>query len=280
MPPGPRRKPRKSPRRESPSEIYLVSREAAREIDRLASAEFSMPSILLMENAARHVADVALDMMEDIAEPRVLVVCGPGNNGGDGLAIARHLFNAGLDVVITLLEPEKTLKGDAAINAEVARKFGIPMHELGASPGETLALLAHDASRARPRDGFDLVIDALFGTGLARALAGRARNAVEAIRALRAMGSTVLAVDIPSGLESDTGEVLGAAVEADATVTFLGLKPGMLSLSAQRHLGEVIIADIGAPRTLLERLGTRLPHGRSEDEPENQDEPPEPPRRR
>ncbi len=280
MPPEPRKPRRKSPRREGPAEIYLVSREAAREIDRLACVEFSMPSILLMENAARHAADVALELVEEVTEPRVLVVCGPGNNGGDGLAMARHLSNAGLRVEIALLEPEAALKGDAAINAEIARKCGIPTHELGASPGETLALLAHDNARGRARDGFELVVDALFGTGLTRALTGRARNSVEAIRALRDMGAVVLAVDIPSGLDCETGEVLGAAVEADATVTFLGLKPGMLSLSAQRHLGEVVIADIGAPRALVERLGRRLPRGHSAGEAESSNEPPEAPRRR
>lgn len=236
--------------RESPAPL-VFSRAALREVDARAERDFGLPSILLMENASRHVADVALDGLERVHEPRVLIFAGPGNNGGDGLAIARHLHNAQLRVAVVLAgEPTAS---DAVVHARAARAMGVPL--VLATSG--VAPAVNRAGRALGR--IDLVIDALFGTGLTRPPTGRAAELIQKIVHLRQAEAPVLSVDIPSGLDADTGEPLGAAVQADVTVSFVGLKKGFLSVAAQPYLGEVLIADIGAPRELVESLGEPLP---------------------
>jgi len=233
--------------------LFIMDRDAIREIDRLAVAEFGVPSILLMENAARHVSDVALEWVEEIDRPRVLVVCGHGHNGGDGLAVARHLSNAGLDVSLALTEPEERFVGDAAVHYRVARRMGLPMHTLDRRDARG------DLKRmGELRGGMHLVVDAVLGTGLDRPVVGHLGATIDGITALREAGAIVLAVDLPSGMDADTGEALGRAVMAEVTVTFVGLKPGFLTPSGRLHVGEVVVADIGAPRGLIERLGKKL----------------------
>lgn len=240
-------------------EVYVFDRASVRRVDRLAIERFGIPGIVLMENAARNAADVALELVEEIAKPRVVIVCGSGNNGGDGFAMARHLSNAGIEVAVATLTPVQDLKGDAAINARAAAAMGVGMVALRGDVGGKIARLAR---------GAHLVVDAIFGTGLDRAVAGKYLDAIRAInrwrerpqgRGMRRAG--VLALDIPSGLDCDTGRALGdstGVVRADVTVTFAGLKRGFLSPSAWEFLGEVVVADIGAPRELLRELGTRL----------------------
>ncbi len=232
--------------------VYVLGREALRELDRRAIEEYGLPGVVLMENAARHGADVAIDGLEGVADPAVLVVCGPGNNGGDGLAMARHLHNAGMRVGV-LLCGEPAPGTDAAINLRVTRAMKIPLRgaTLAGATGELDRLLGE---LGRP----DLVVDALFGSGLTRAIEGHLAAVVERINALGEAGSAVLSVDCPSGMDVDTGERPGACVAADVTVTFAGLKPGFLSLEAQEFLGDVVIGDIGAPGELLRELGQRL----------------------
>lgn len=252
--------------------MYLLNRESSRAIDRLAVEEFGVPSIVLMENASRHVADVALDQLEDVDDPTILIVCGPGNNGGDGLAASRHLSNAGVRTTIALAADPARLSGDAAVHLAVVRRMGLPIREIG--PGAaTLDAFA----------GSHLIIDALFGTGLDRAVQHAQADVIRAMNSARGAGASVLSVDLPSGLDADSGKTLGVAVHADVTVTFCGLKPCFLSLEGQALVGEVVVADIGAPRALLERLGKRLPPfgtGRRLAELRGHMRPPPPPRRR
>ena len=180
----------------------------------------------LMEAAGRAVADAVRARM-----PRgtALVLCGPGNNGGDGFVAARCLREAGWPVRVALLGDKAQLKGDAALNAG---RWGDAIEPLGA---EGLA-------------GVAVVVDALFGAGLARPLEGAARAVVEA---MEARGIPVVAVDVPSGLHGDTGEVLGAAPRAAVTVTFFRMKPGHLLLPGRLFCGETLVADIGIPATVL-----------------------------
>jgi len=225
-----------------------------------------------MENASRHVADIALDHLEELDDPSILIVCGPGNNGGDGLASARHLSNAGVRVTIALASEPGKLSEDAGMHLNIVRRMGLPIREI--SPG---------AATADAFAGSHLIIDALFGTGLDRPVQAAFADVIRAINAARAAGASVLAVDLPSGLDSDSGKALGVAVQADVTVTFCGLKPCFLSLEGQSLVGEVVVADIGAPRALLERLGKRLPPlgtGRRLAELRGHMRPPPPPRRR
>jgi len=250
--------PRTASREEPP--VYVLTREAARELDRLALCEFGLPTLLLMENAARNAADIALDGLEGIASPRVIIIAGPGNNGGDGLAMARHLHNAGLNIFIILAARPKPGSA-AALHLNVCERIGLHIHEASASSPETLIPAA-----AIALGGCDLIIDAMIGTGLARPLEGTMAALAAAINtfASRGKGCDVLSLDCPSGMDCETGEaattasVTGAAVRASVTVSFAGLKPGFLTLAAQTLLGEVVVADIGVPRALLERLGTRI----------------------
>lgn len=228
--------------------VYLIDRERARALDSAAVGEFGLPTIVLMENAARHVADVALERAGEGA--RVLVVCGSGNNGGDGLACARHLTNAGMRVFVALTRGVEELRGDAGVHARAARAMGIPIRER--ATGTDLVGLSADVG------GFDLVIDSLVGTGLTRDVSGAMGELIEGINQLRREGAEVLAVDVPSGLDCDRGVPMGAAVRADVTVTFVGLKPGFLALDAQEYVGEVIVVDIGAPHSLVARLAREL----------------------
>ncbi len=185
---------------------------------------------VLMENAGRAVAEAVRGRWQ----PRpVAVLCGPGNNGGDGFVAARHLAEAGWPVKLALLGARSDLEGDAA-------------HHALAWDGEVLELSAEVLEEGA------LVIDALFGAGLGRPLEGPAR---EAILAVAAGGYPVVAVDVPSGLSGDTGRVVGDAIApADLTVTFFRKKPGHLLLPGRTYCGELLVADIGIPETVLQDI--------------------------
>jgi NAD(P)H-hydrate epimerase len=198
----------------------------ARQLDRDAVSRFGMPSILLMENAARAVADAARSLA--LGEQRFVVLCGAGNNGGDGLAAARHLGRKAL--VFLLQEPDAARSPDAALQLRILRAARHPI-EVGSCPDP--------ASFAGA-----VWIDALFGTGLDRPLAGAAADWV---RAFNAASGRKLAVDIPSGLHGDTGEVLGVACRADVTVTFAAAKTGLLAPAAQAYVGRIVVAPLGIP---------------------------------
>ncbi len=186
----------------------------------------------LMERAGAAVADAALARWPGRA---ALVICGPGNNGGDGFVAARRLQDAGLPVRLALLGDRARLTGDAATAA-------------GDWTGATGAL------SAELLDEGELVIDALFGAGLDRPLAGTARAVVEAIAARRL---DCLAVDVPSGLAGDSGEILGAAAPAKLTVTFCRAKPGHYLWPGRGYCGELVVADIGITDAVVESLRPR-----------------------
>ena len=207
--------------------------------DRAAVAA-GVDSLTLMEAAGTAVADLARRTRADAPhlQPDVVVLCGPGNNGGDGFVAARHLRATGISVRLALLGPETALKGDAA--AMRARWEG-PILPLGAD------LL----------QGAGLIIDALFGAGLSRPLQGEAAAAVGIIEAARKAGAFILAVDVPSGLDGRTGQALGPVVTASETITFFRLKPGHLLLPGRRLCGRVHLAAIPIPETVLEAIAPR-----------------------
>lgn len=228
--------------------MYVLDRAAARAVDRAASEEFGIPGIVLMENAALAIAGETLAMITGRADPVVMIVCGSGNNGGDGWALARHLHNAGVRaVVVPLGEPRPTT--DAGLNCAIARRMRVEE-------------ITPDDIEGCPAP--DLIVDAIFGTGLDREVRGVAVGMIEWINAASAL---VLAVDVPSGLDCDTGKPFGAAVRATRTVSFVGMKPGFDQAHAQPYLGEIVIGDIGAPRELTERFGRPARgHGRHADD--------------
>jgi len=194
--------------------------------DRLA-VQAGVESLFLMENAGRAVANETRRLAGGGA--RVTVLCGPGNNGGDGFVAARNLREGGIEVRVGVLVPVNALKGDAAVMAQ--RWNG---------PAEPLS--------AHMLDEADLIVDALFGAGLARPLDGEAAAAVEA---MNATGKPIVAVDVPSGLDGTTGTFAGPVVHARRTVTFFRRKPGHLLLPGKQLCGPVTVADIGIPEKVL-----------------------------
>jgi len=217
-----------------------LSRDQVREIDRRAIEEFGVPGVVLMENAGRGAAEILMGL--GIAGP-VGICCGKGNNGGDGFVIARHLHNRGHDVRVWLFARPEDLAGDAAINFQIISRSQLPI-DICAGEAVDEAGLRGKLARC------EWVVDALFGTGLQ----GPVRPPFDlVIAAINASGARVLAVDIPSGLDCDTGRPLGPTVRADHTVTFVGPKKGFVAPEAKEWLGEVHVADIGCPRVLLER---------------------------
>jgi NAD(P)H-hydrate epimerase len=217
--------------------IPVLEAGQMKEADRVTIDELGLPGLVLMENAAGAVTETVAQRFADAA--RVVVVCGPGNNGGDGLAVARQLRCRGFSVDAALLVAEAELKGDAAAQLGLARRFGVEVHRCDGGTSRLVELLS----------GAGLVVDALFGTGLGRPLTGRW---AEAVRAINASGAPVVAVDIPSGLEGSASAIAGEAVEATITVTFAAPKVAHVLPPACRACGEVAVAEIGIPPWVVE----------------------------
>lgn len=218
----------------------ILTRELARELDRRAMQEFGVPGIVLMENAGRSMAELLRSLG---INGLVVLCCGKGNNGGDGLVMARHLDNAGVRVRILLFADPAQLSGDAAVNHRIVAASRIPL-EVFADP-----LLDEERLRRSLSDA-DWIVDALFGSGLR----GEVHPPFDRVIALiNAAQARVFAVDIPSGLDCDTGLPLGTAVRAHHTGTVAAMKKGFLEPSAAAWLGKVHLIDMGAPRALAIR---------------------------
>ena len=219
--------------------MLWFSRAGLMEVDRRAVEDFGIEVPVLMENAGRQVAEVTRSyMMEGSA---VLILAGAGNNGGDGLVAARHLANRGHRVQILLTADEHKFSGAAQRQLHIARKMEIPVAIL---PGQKDALTRW----LENSDVGDAVVDAMFGTGLNRPLDGPVKDW---IMQLNQANRRVIGVDIPSGLDCDTGQALGIAVQAAHTVSFCGMKIGFETADAIGYLGQISIGDIGAPEALL-----------------------------
>jgi len=219
--------------------MRLVGSAEMREIDRTAIEVFGIPSLTLMDRAGRAVAEAALELAAP--KGRIVVVCGGGNNGGDGYVAARLLRGAGRDARVLALVPPERLSPDARAVRDQAERAGVPIDEAG-------ELAAVEAGVG------DVVVDAIFGTGLARPPEGALAGAIARIEAARVAGARVLAVDVPSGLSADTGRPLGTCVRADRTVTFGFQKRGLVLFPGAAQAGEVTVADIGIPPEAARRV--------------------------
>lgn len=212
-----------------------------REIDQRAIEQYGLPGVVLMENAGRGCVEV---ITRNWFPGKVVICCGKGNNGGDGFVIARHLDCAGWSVQVRVTEPMSAVARDAEIMRTVIERSGI--HCLGANPqDDSWEGFTESLSQA------DLIVDALLGTGIVGAV--RAPYC-EWIRAINAAGKPVLAVDLPSGMDCNTGLPLGNCVQATRTATMVAPKRGFENINSQKWTGPIDVVGIGAPQALIQQI--------------------------
>ena len=210
------------------------------EIDERTIIDYGVPSLELMENAGQGVVEALTIRFHDLSTKRILIFCGKGNNGGDGLVIARLLSNMGAGVKVLLLEKQANLKNNAAVNADLASKLGINIIEVRKGNDH---ILDHHLKSC------DIIIDALFGTGLIRPISGLYEQVIEKINQA---GKFIIAVDIPSGVDSDTGQLIGPHVRADLTLALALLKRSHLLYPAAEIMGELKTVDIKIPPEVVD----------------------------
>ncbi|RMF58084.1 MAG: NAD(P)H-hydrate epimerase, partial [Calditrichaeota bacterium] len=220
----------------------VVTAEEMAQLDRFTIESVGIPGLVLMENAGRAVVSVARKMLGDVHGKHVLLFCGKGNNGGDGFVVARWLHQLGARVTVLASWEHEKLSGDVRKNAEILNNLGV------------VALPWAEWEHKERAEGVDLVVDALLGTGVRGALKPDLSVLVEKINAI---GAPILAIDLPTGVETDTGRVEGACIRADATVTMACLKRGLLFSPGREHAGRVHVADIGIPVSAAEKFGVK-----------------------
>ena len=227
--------------------MKILTAEQMRAADRRTINELGIPGIVLMESAGRAVVNEILQRYSHLAPGPVLVLCGKGNNGGDGLVVARTLLQQGWQVTTVILAEEATIAGDARLYLDILQRLGVPL-DFAAALAEVETLLARLPQPA-------LIVDALFGTGLSSPLGGQHALAIAWMN--RAPAPKV-AIDIPSGLDATSGAILGSALCADLTVTLAAAKLGQVIYPGVACCGELVVAEIGIPQALLEELAAGI----------------------
>jgi NAD(P)H-hydrate epimerase len=228
-------------------EPLWLSRTEVREIDRRAADEYGMPGVVLMENAGRGVAELLLRLNHK--EQPIHILCGPGNNGGDGFVLARHLHNAGTDVRVWLFAAATPTGPKLA--ADAAMNYGVWTKAMGNCTlfDTTTPTCLDQTHRQLLMNERGWLVDALFGTGLTRPLA---EPYATLVAWLNASGRPLLALDIPSGMDADTGQPHGPTIRAKHTATFVAIKQGFRHAEAWPWIGKCHVIDIGVPRRLLD----------------------------
>jgi len=221
--------------------VYVATALEMQNIDKRARDEFGIPTLLLMENAALGITRIVEDKLGSVKEKKITVISGKGNNGGDGLAAARLLYNRGARVCIYLLSEPDAIAGDAATNLNIALKMGIELHSTGNYDLRTMKSVINHSH---------VIIDAILGTGLSSPIKGEYSEIIEMINHSQ---RPVIAVDIPTGINSDTGEVMGIAVKAADTITFAIPKRGHLLYPGSDYTGKLYIVDISIPNAAIEK---------------------------
>lgn len=224
--------------------LPALTREQSRQVDRIAMDEYGISGVVLMENAGRGITDVLCEELGAAGSRRVLIACGKGNNAGDGFVIARHLSIRGHRPVVALWCDPAKLQGDAAENFAIVTKMDVAVEVFGDK---------HDPGRlAAQLDDADWVVDALLGTGVT----GTPRPPLdEVIDQLNAAGRPVLAVDVPSGLDCDSGMPTGHTIRAAVTCTMVTPKRGFASDEARTYVGRLHVVDIGIPPGIVTSRG-------------------------
>lgn len=227
--------------------MWILNSNQMRKCDKITIEDLKVHGLILMENAGISVVNVIEDVIEEMNELRYLVVCGRGNNGGDGFVIARHLKRRGIAVEVILVGKPEQLKGDALANYQMLKVYTNDIHIINTE--EELL------QKERLFKEADIIIDALFGTGLSTAIEGIYAKVVEQINKQDAI---VISVDTPSGLSSDTNKIIGPCVNADITVTLAAMKWCHIFPPAEYMCGEVFVKDIGIPEYVLEQANSNL----------------------
>lgn len=218
----------------------VLTRDQVRQLDQRAIRDYGVPSLVLMENAGRGCAEL---LMRLGVRGTVLLCCGKGNNGGDGFVVARHLDAMGCKVRVWIWDDPKTFSQDAAVNFQILQSASVAVERPPAESPDVWSAAAGD---------IDWCVDALLGTGVQ----GPPREPyASVIRWMNELPARRLAIDLPSGLDCDTGQPHHPTVRADVTVTFVAWKAGFLQPQAQAYLGRVYVMAIGAPRRVLEEFG-------------------------
>jgi len=225
--------------------MKVLTTAEMKEVDRLSTERFHVSSLALMENAGKGIAQFVREHFHGLDRRRVLVLCGKGNNGGDGFVVARHLLDMGAHPVVFLFAAPENVQGDAAANLARLQKTGVDLRIVR-------DMQTWESSRGI-LDGAEVVIDALLGTGGRGPVDGLLATVVEDVN--RRSHASVIAVDIPSGLNADTGAADGPVIVADYTVTLTAPKPGLLLGAASKHVGALSVWNIGSPPELIEEIG-------------------------
>jgi len=219
-------------------------------VDRSTIVEIGIPGVVLMENAGRRIAEIAADILGGVHEKNIVILCGKGNNGGDGYVVARYLFERAANVHVVLTSQPEQIKGDAVLNLTIIRRLGIRAEAYNAEKLDNLLSSA------------DLVVDALLGTGVTGELKGVFREIVEKANQRR---TVKLAVDLPTGMNADTGAVTNVCFQANHTVTMGFLKRGLLFSPGRERAGRTHVAEIGFPASVLAKLNVSCSRTTPED---------------
>ncbi len=228
--------------------MRILNAEQMREADRRTIKDIGIASLVLMENAGRQVVAAIEALYPDLGERRVAIVCGKGNNGGDGFVVARTLQQRGVDVSVFVIGKVTEIKGDARVNLEILGRIGQNVVEVA----DETAWELHGAEIT----GHDLIIDAMFGIGLSAPLTGFYETVVAD---LNEGGVPIVSIDMPSGMSADTSDLIGDAIDATVTVTLGAPKLPLVLPPAESKSGEVVVADIGIPADVFDQLeGPRI----------------------
>jgi ADP-dependent NAD(P)H-hydrate dehydratase / NAD(P)H-hydrate epimerase len=228
--------------------MRVLNSAQMREADRRTIEEIGIPSLVLMENAGRQVVAAMEAMHDDLTDRHVAVLCGPGNNGGDGFVVARTLAQRGVEVSVFLLGQVADVRGDARTNLEILGHLGLTVVEIADS--QAWELHFSEVSNCT------LIVDAIFGTGLKAPVSGLIQSVIADVNA---SGIPIVSIDLPSGLSADSTELIGDSIDADLTITVAAPKLPLVLPPAETRAGDILIADIGIPAGVLESLdGPRL----------------------
>ncbi|WP_318505713.1 NAD(P)H-hydrate epimerase [Bacillus sp. T3] len=228
--------------------MYIAGQKEMQQMDQFTIEKLGLPGVVLMENAGAKVVDEILES-SPCEYPRVVVLAGGGNNGGDGFVIARRLYDLGMNPLLCLLVNPERIKGDAKVHFDVYINRGLPLFKLG---DHSLEALLNELVCA------DIIVDAILGTGVNGPVREPFYQVISMVNCL-AKAKLVVAVDIPSGVSSDTGKVDGVAIQATKTITFVFPKKGFFLQDGPKHIGEWKAVDISVPPQTADELGLQLP---------------------